>query len=122
MRLQVRFQEEQDLNIRFLPDSTTFAPDFGEIQTIHDMNYNNLFNKPSINGVELVGNKTGEDLDLGSAVFPSGGLLGDLLGITEEGVGWITPANAVEQDNTRPITAAAVYTEVGNIQALLAII
>ena len=40
MRLQVRFQEEQDLNIRFLPDSTTFAPDFGEIQTIHDMNYN----------------------------------------------------------------------------------
>lgn len=122
MRLQVKFQEEQDLNIRFLPDSTTFAPDFGEIQTIHDMNYNNLFNKPSINGVELVGNKTGEDLDLGSAVFPSGGLLGDLLGMTEEGVGWITPANAVEQDNTRPITAAAVYTEVGNIQALLAII
>ena len=122
MRLQVRFQEEQDLNIRFLPNSDTFAPDFGEIQTIHDMNYNNLFNKPSINGVELVGNKTGEDLDLGSAVFPSGGLLGDLLGMTEEGVGWITPANAVEQDNTRPITAAAVYTEVGNIQALLAII
>ena len=122
MRLQVRFQEEQDLNIRFLPDSTTFTPDFGEIQTIHDMNYNNLFNKPSINGVELVGNKTGEDLDLSSAVFPSGGLLGDLLGMTEEGVGWITPANAVEQDNTRPITAAAVYTEVGNIQALLAII
>lgn len=122
MRLQVRFQEEQDLNIRFLPDSTTFAPDFGEIQTIHDMNYNNLFNKPSINGVELVGNKTGEDLDLGSAVFPSGGLLGDLLGMTEGGVGWITPANVVEQDNTRPITAAAVYTEVGNIQALLAII
>lgn len=122
MRLQVRFQEEQDLNIRFLPNSTTFAPDFGEIQTIHDMNYNNLFNKPSINGVELVGNKTGEDLDLGSAVFPSGGLLGDLLGMTEGGIGWITPANAVEQDNTRPITAAAVYTEVGNIQALLAII
>ena len=122
MRLQVRFQEEQDLNIRFLPNSDTFSPDFGEIQTIHDMNYNNLFNKPSINGVELVGNKTGEDLDLGSAVFPSGGFLGDLLGMTGEGVGWITPANAVEQDNTRPITAAAVYTEVGNIQALLAII
>lgn len=122
MRLQVRFQEEQDLNIRFLPDPTTFVPNFSEIQTIHDMNYNNLFNKPSINGVELVGNKTGEDLDLGSAVFPSGGLLGDLLGMTERGIGWITPANAVEQDNTRPITAAAVYTEVGNIQALLAII
>ena len=26
--------------------------------------YNKLINKPSINGVELVGNKTGQDLDL----------------------------------------------------------
>ena len=31
-------------------------------------------------------------------------------------------ADAVEQDNTRPITSAAVYTEVGNINALLATI
>lgn len=29
-------------------------------------------------------------------------------------------ADAVEQDNTRPITSAAVYTTVGNIDALLA--
>ena len=29
-------------------------------------------------------------------------------------------ANAVEQDNTRPVTSAAVYVEIGNIEALLA--
>lgn len=34
----------------------------------------------------------------------------------------VDTAGAVEQDNTRPITSAAVYTEVGNINALLALI
>lgn len=35
---------------------------------------------------------------------------------------WVAPATSAEQDNTRPITAAAVYTEIGNINALLATI
>ena len=34
----------------------------------------------------------------------------------------VDTTNAVEQDNTKPITAAAVYAEVGNINALLATI
>ena len=34
----------------------------------------------------------------------------------------VDTATAVEQDNTKPITSAAVYTEVGNINALLATI
>ena len=56
---------------------------------------------------------------------PAGGSQGDLLAKRTNGdydVEWITPANAAEQDNTRPITAAAVYTEIGNINALLATI
>lgn len=56
---------------------------------------------------------------------PSGGTAGDLLAKrtnTDYDVEWITPANSAEQDNTRPITAAAVYTEIGNINALLATI
>lgn len=59
------------------------------------------------------------------ADLPSGGSVGDLLAKTSNAdgaVGWITPANSPEQDNTRPITAAAVYTEIGNINALLAAI
>lgn len=122
MRLKVNFKEDVPLKAKFSCDDQIFHPIIGEIVGLTGLDYNNLHNKPSINGVELIGNKTGEELDLGSAVFPSGGSIGDLLGKTGEGIGWITPASAVEQDNTRPITAAAVYTEVGNIQALLAII
>lgn len=35
---------------------------------------------------------------------------------------WVEPANDFEGDNSRPITAAAVYTQIGNINALLATI
>ena len=62
---------------------------------------------------------------VGSSSLPSGGVDGDILikrtdapGVAE----WVPPANSAEQDNTRPITAAAVYTEIGNINALLATI
>ena len=34
----------------------------------------------------------------------------------------VDTADAVQQDNTKPITSAAVYTEIGNIEALLAAI
>ena len=34
----------------------------------------------------------------------------------------LNKADAVEQDNTRPITSAAVFAEVGNIAAILAVI
>lgn len=59
------------------------------------------------------------------ADFPQGGLTGDLLAKHSDAdfdVEWITPATSAEQDNTRPITAGAVYTEIGNINALLATI
>lgn len=46
-------------------------------------------------------------------------IVGDDLQITQSGVLSITKATSVEQDNTHPITSAAVYTEIGNIDALL---
>lgn len=49
-------------------------------------------------------------------------IVGDHLEITEEGRLSVTVANDAEHDNTNPISAAAVYTEVGNINALLATI
>lgn len=39
--------------------------------------------------------------------------------ITDDGVISVDAAQAVEQDNTKPVTSAAVYSEVGNINALL---
>ncbi len=91
MRLRVHFKEEQDFKVDLKQSNTVLHSDFGEITTIPENNYNNLINKPSINGVELVGNKTGEDLDLGSAVFPSGGSAGDVLGIDDSNqIAWLT--------------------------------
>lgn len=46
-------------------------------------------------------------------------IVGEDLGITQQGVLSVIKANTVEQDNTHPITAAAVYMEIGNIDALL---
>ena len=57
--------------------------------------------------------------------IPAGGSVGDLLVKSTNAdytMQWVSPATSVEEDNTRPITAAAVYTEVGNINALLATI
>ena len=57
------------------------------------------------------------------AILPPGGEDNDLLGMSDDGsLKWITPADKSEQDNTNPITSAAVYTEIGNINALLATI
>ena len=38
----------------------------------------------------------------------------------EDGVLSVDTAAAVEEDNTKPITSAAVYTELGGVEALLA--
>lgn len=46
--------------------------------------------------------------------------IGENLKITEEGVLSVDTATQVEQDNTKPITSAAVHTEIGNIEVLLA--
>lgn len=59
----------------------------------------------------------------GGGGLPAGGSVGDVLMKTSlDGAGWVTPASSAEEDNTRPITSAAVYTEIGNINALLATI
>ena len=39
--------------------------------------------------------------------------------LTEEGVLKVNTADVAEQDNTLPITSAAVHVEIGNIDALL---
>ena len=93
--------------------------------------YEKLANLPSINGVTLIGNKTSEELHLSDSSqgsgggCPEGGVTGDILTKRSDDdfdAIWVAPATSVEQDNTRPITSAAVYTEIGNINALLATI
>lgn len=57
--------------------------------------------------------------------MPPGGSQGDIIikrSSANFDAEWVPPATSAEKDNTRPITAAAVYTEIGNINALLATI
>ena len=44
---------------------------------------------------------------------------GENITITDDGVISVQTAPNIEKDNTKPITSAAVYTEVGNINVLL---
>ena len=77
---------------------------------------------------------TALDMDVGTSInvtrlaegsLPTGGVTGDIIvkNTSEDfDCSWVAPANEVEENNTLPITAAAVYTTVGNINALLATI
>lgn len=78
-------------------------------------------------GVLTIGVPRGADGGGGGGVdlYPAtkyslGGIIvGEDLAVTPTGLLSVVKANAVEQDNTHPITAAAVFAEVGNINALL---
>lgn len=61
----------------------------------------------------------GVDLYPATKYSLGGIIVGEDLQVTSTGLLSVVKANRVEQDNTHPITAAAVYTEIGNIDALL---
>lgn len=63
-----------------------------------------------------------QELPIATKEALGGIIVGNDLLVTDNGVLSVDKATAVQEDNTKPITAAAVYTEVGNINALLATI
>lgn len=59
------------------------------------------------------------DIPIATTERLGGVIVGDHLAITDSGRLSVTVSEDIEGDNTHPITAAAVYTEIGNINALL---
>lgn len=59
----VEFDEGEGFNADFSDDGSMGAC-FGEVQRIATQDYNDLYNKPKINGVELIGDKSTEDLHI----------------------------------------------------------
>lgn len=59
------------------------------------------------------------ELPVATADILGGIKVGDGLKVTQEGRLSVDAAGQAEQDNTRPITSAAVYAEIGNINSLL---
>lgn len=60
------------------------------------------------------------DIPIASPTVLGGVKIGENLTITADGVLSVDTATVVEADNTKPVTSAAVHTEVGNIEVLLA--
>lgn len=60
-----QFREGEEIKATF-SDGANLEADFGEIQKVSTTNYNDLYNKPQIEGVTLQGNKTFPDLGLGT--------------------------------------------------------
>lgn len=63
---------------------------------------------------------SGADVPIASETVAGLVRVGENLKINADGVLSVDTATAVEEDNTRPVTSAAVHTELGNIEALLA--
>ena len=86
--------------------------------------YEDLPDKPKINGIELVGDMTSKQLGLIDqqtyATSQEAGVVkvGENLKI-DEGVLSVETTNDAEEDNTKPMTSAGVYVELGNINILL---
>lgn len=96
-----------------------------ELRTMQQVTGGNIHMMSAVTGGNIHMMSIGNGTPVPVGGLPRGGETGDLLAKKSDAdymVEWITPANSVEQDNTRPITAAAVYTEIGNINALLATI
>lgn len=63
-----------------------------------------------------------QELPIATKEALGGIIVGNDLLVTDNGVLSVDKATAVQEDNTKPITAAAVYVEIGNINAALATI
>lgn len=60
-RFKAHFRTTENFKAQFENDES-FTAKFGEVYKVNTGNYNDLFNKPSINEVELQGNKTFDEL------------------------------------------------------------
>lgn len=93
-----------------LPVWAQLQKQIGDLDDLKTYNKGNLVD--AINEARSSGGGTGGGYNIGS------GLKLDAATNTLS----VDTAEKVEQDNTKPVTSAAVYTEVGNINALLATI
>ena len=114
----------------FIPESLSGDAQWPEVpsefsqveQNIIDLNNNPP--KPGINGFWMIYNPETGEYEQSDIPLPGGGggfpyEIGNGLKVVDGTTLEVDTADDVEQDNTLPITSAAVYTTVGNIEILL---
>lgn len=62
-KFNATFTSSNDMAATF-QDPNNLTANFGDVLMVHTDNYEDLYNKPRINGHELIGDKTGLELEL----------------------------------------------------------
>ena len=118
---------EENIPVEFEEDEKNFEAGFGEIQQVHTqpldhrlLAFKDAENQHPIQAIAGL-KEALENLKIQPATehVLGGVIIGDNLKITEAGVLSVHTADAAEEDNTKPITSAAVATQIGNIEILL---
>ena len=113
-----------EISIAGIPRAATIT---GQISVSHAATVKGRINSPAQvqgtvgDGVYISGNVPYE-LPPATTDTLGGVIVGDDLLVTQEGRISVDKTDSFSADNTKPVTAAAVYTEIGNINALLATI
>ena len=68
------FSEIEEFQASFSDSGTEVSADFGEVIKVSTSNYEELFNKPKINTVEVKGDKTGSDYNLQNKLKAGSGI------------------------------------------------
>lgn len=99
-----------EINVASVVGEVNSASVIGEVST------NGILGDVAVEGVVIINRP---EIDIATTETLGGIIVGDHLSITEEGRLSVKMAETIEGDNTNPISAALVYMEVGNINALL---
>lgn len=99
-----------------MSDNYVSADQLNAASVVGEVNGNGVLADVEVSGVVI---NRHEGLPIATRERLGGVIVGDHLEITEHGILSVTVTDSMEMDNTNPITAAAVYTQVGNINALL---
>lgn len=78
MAIRLTIADNEDIRLTAGGNSAPLTLDAGDTTVVSATDYNELTNKPSINGVELSGNKTTEDLGIEAGVSSFNGQTGDV--------------------------------------------
>lgn len=78
MAISLTIADNEDIRLTAGGNNAPLTLDAGDTTVVSATDYNELTNKPSINGVELSGNKTTEDLGIEAGVSSFNGQTGDV--------------------------------------------
>ena len=114
MSINENYISADTLNAASITGEVGTEDSYGEI--IGEINTEGLLGGVEVQGVSITIN---QEIPIATTSRLGGVIVGDHLSVTEQGRLSVDVAQSVEGDNTNPISAAAVYMEVGNINALL---